>query len=192
MSPQLQEQGQPQYIGILCIRQAGTFDSRITMFSMKQRTDQCTFYTITEPISSLQWHSSNCLSLFSFACMNKMKQSRGININAIITALKATQNHDNSRRLASRKKKKILITLAPAFFPNGRHAAACHFSSQSVQTYLYHRPPFLYGRYIERGGSDLAALRVRDGCDENHVFFLCSVLLCCEGSALPQEPELQS
>ena len=43
---------------------------------------------------------------FSLACMNKMKQSRGININAVITALRATQNQDNSRRLASRKKKR--------------------------------------------------------------------------------------
>lgn len=73
---------------------------------------------------------------FSLACMNKIKQSRGININAVITALRATQNQDNSRRLASRKKKKILITLASAFFLNGRHAAACHFGLESVQVYL--------------------------------------------------------
>lgn len=73
---------------------------------------------------------------FSLACMNQMKQSRGININAVITALGASQNQDNSRRLASRKQKKILITLAAAFFPNGRHAAACHLSLESVQTYL--------------------------------------------------------
>lgn len=73
---------------------------------------------------------------FSLACMNKMKQSRGININTVITALRATQNQYNSRRLASRKKKKILITLASAFFLNGWHAAACRFCSVSVHTYL--------------------------------------------------------
>lgn len=37
--------------------------------------------------------------------MNKMKQSEGININAVITALGATQNQDNSRRRASREQK---------------------------------------------------------------------------------------
>lgn len=41
----------------------------------------------------------------------EMKQSRGIKINAVITALGATPNQDNSRRLASRTKKQILITL---------------------------------------------------------------------------------
>lgn len=120
---------------------------RTTMPNVKQHTDQCSLCAITEHISSLHWHSSNCFSLFSLACMNKMKQSKGININAVITALRATQNQDNSRRLASRKKKKILITLASAFFLNGRHAAACHFCLESVQTYpcccrsLLHAPP---------------------------------------------------
>lgn len=72
-----------------------------------------------------------------------MKQSRGININAVITALRTTQNQDNSRRLASRKKKKILITLASAFFLNERHAAACHSCLESVQTYLHRSRSFL-------------------------------------------------
>lgn len=57
-------------------------------------------------------HSSDHLELFfSLACAKEMKQSRGIKINAVITALRATQNQDNSRRLASHKKMKILITL---------------------------------------------------------------------------------
>lgn len=110
------------------------------MLNIKQHSDQCTLCAITEPISRLRWHSSNCLRLFffffSFGLYEQNEAIQGININAVITALRAPQNHDNSRRLASRKKKKILITLAPAFFLNGPHAAACHWGSQRVQTYL--------------------------------------------------------
>lgn len=106
--------------------------------------------------------------------MNKMKQSRGININAVITALRATQNQDNSRRLASRKKKKILITLASAFFLNGRHAAACHSGLESVQTYLRCRRSFLLRPrnrlQIAGGGQNLAELCVCEGCNEIHIF----------------------
>lgn len=47
----------------------------------------------------------------SLARAKEMKQSRGIKINAVITAPGAAPNQDNSRRLASRTKKQILITL---------------------------------------------------------------------------------
>jgi len=97
--------------------------------------------------------------------MNKIKQSRGININAIITALGATQNCDNSRRHASRRKKKILITLASAFFMNGQHAAACHFCSQSIHTHLCCSLSFLSGLQIRGGGLNLSA------CHEILIFF---------------------
>lgn len=66
-----------------------------------------------------------------------MKQSRGIKINAVITALKATQNQDNSRRLGSRKKDaNPHYTSASAFFLKGRRAAACPACLESVQTFL--------------------------------------------------------
>lgn len=138
MSPQLQEPGQIRYNGLWCITQPGVL--------LSLRRQHCWTWSITQ-ISAVSVPSLSTSSLstgipliawvlFSLTCMNKMKQSRGININAVITALRATQNQDNSRRLASRKKKKILITLASAFFTNGRHAAACHFCSENVQTYL--------------------------------------------------------
>lgn len=46
-----------------------------------------------------------------FAIAKDMKQSGGIKINAVISALGAAPNQDNSRRRASRKKTQILITL---------------------------------------------------------------------------------
>lgn len=60
-----------------------------------------------EHILLIAWN----VPFFSLACAKEMKQSRGIKINAVITALGATPNQDNSRRLASRKKRQILITL---------------------------------------------------------------------------------
>lgn len=108
---------------------------------------------------------------FSLTCMNKMKQSRGININAVITALRATQNQDNSRRLASRKKKKILITLASAFFTNGRHAAACHLKMYRLICVAVHSsfaPSFTL--QIEGQGQNLAEWCVCEGCNEIDIF----------------------
>lgn len=62
----------------------------------------------SEHILLIAW---NFFSPFSLARAKEMKQSRGIKINAVITALGATPNQDNSRRLASRMKKQILIML---------------------------------------------------------------------------------
>lgn len=67
----------------------------------------------SEHILTIAW---NFFFFFFFlpsplARAKEMKQSRGIKINAVITALGATPNQDNSRRLASRTKKQILITL---------------------------------------------------------------------------------
>lgn len=63
----------------------------------------------------LRAHSSDRLELFFFPFFfgpcKRNEAIQGIKINAVITALGATPNQDNGRRLASRMKKQILITL---------------------------------------------------------------------------------
>lgn len=116
--------------GLWCIRQAGIW-LLLRDINTKQKATQIEAVSVPSLSTSPRRHSYNGLNLFFFACVNRMKQSRGININAVITALRATQNQDNSRRLASGEKKKILITLASAFLLNGQHAEACHLCLES-------------------------------------------------------------
>lgn len=144
-------------------------------------------------MQSLRHHSAHliCIPLiawvsFSLACMNKMKQSRGININAIITGLGATQNHDNSRRLASRKKKKssLHLLLHSSWTDDMLRLA---ISARKVYRLIYITAPhsWMGSKSKEEAWIWLRYVREID-------VMKCPTALWCESSVLLQESKLRS
>lgn len=92
MSLQLEEPGQLRFSGPRCSRRAQML-LLLGCLNMERCKDHC------RPSPSLSWRP--VFLLFNLAYANKMKQFWGININALITALRAAQTEDNSRRLTS-------------------------------------------------------------------------------------------